>query len=300
MDKIQLAPQLKVSGIIHGQWRLLDWKLSARKLAAFLEQVIALGITTFDHADIYGDYACEEAFGEALKTKKTIRDDIQIVTKCGIKLRSEKYPERKAKTYDYSYDHLINSVEQSLRNLHTDYIDLLLLHRPSPFFDPEEVARAFGDLKQSGKVRYFGVSNFNPMQFEMLQSYLDEKLVTNQVEISPLNITAFEDGNIESFLKHRIKPMAWSPLAGGKMFNPANVHEAEVKQTISTIAEELGATGIDQVVYSWLLKHPAGILPIVGSGKIERLQNAVKAYELEMSAEQWYRIFIAAKGDELP
>jgi len=300
MDKIQLAPQLEVSRIIHGHWRLLDWGLSDKELANFIEKLMAHGVTTFDHADIYGDYACEEAFGKALKLNRGLREDMQIITKFGIKLMSDKYPDRKVKSYDYSYNHIVNSAEQSLKKLNTDYIDLLLLHRPSPFFEPEEVARAFGDLKQSGKVRYFGVSNFNPTQFEMLQSYLDEKLLTNQVEISPLNIAAFEDGTVESALKHRIKPMAWSPLAGGKLFNPVNVHEAEVQKVVISVGEELGATGIDQVVYSWLLKHPAGILPIVGSGKIERLQNAVKALSLKMTDEQWYRIFIAAKGEELP
>ncbi|ALO15207.1 Oxidoreductase YdhF [Salinivirga cyanobacteriivorans] len=300
MDKIQLAPQLEVSRIIHGHWRLLDWGLSDKELTNFIEKLMAHGVTTFDHADIYGDYACEEVFGKALKLNRGLREDMQIITKCGIKLMSDKYPDRKVKSYDYSYTHIVNSAEQSLKKLNTDYIDLLLLHRPSPLFDPSEVAKAFGDLKQSGKVRYFGVSNFNPSQFEMLQSYLDEKLLTNQVEISPLNIAAFEDGTVEGALKHRIKPMAWSPLAGGKLFNPANVHEAEVQKTIVSIAEEMGAKGIDQVVYSWLLKHPAGILPIVGSGKIERLQNAVEAPSLKMTDEQWYRIFIAAKGEELP
>ena len=185
-------------------------------------------------------------------------------------------------------------------NLHTDYIDLLLLHRPSPLFDPAEVAKAFRDLKQSGKVRFFGVSNFSAQQYELLQSYVDDKLVTNQVEISPLNISVFEDGNIESFLKHRIHPMAWSPLAGGKIFSPTNEHEAEVQSTIASIGEEMGAEGIDQVIYNWLLTHPAGILPVLGTGNLERIKKAANALNLNMTDEQWYRIYIAAKGEELP
>lgn len=300
MEKIALAPNLEVSRIIHGQWRLLDWKLTDSELLRFIEQVVELGITTFDHADIYGDYECEQAFGKALKEKSSIRDNLQIITKCGINLISDKYPERKVKTYDYSYEHIVSSVENSLVNLHTDYIDLLLLHRPSPLFDPAEVAKAFRDLKHSGKVRFFGVSNFSAQQFEMLQSYVDDKLVTNQVEISPLNISVFEDGNIESFLKHRIHPMAWSPLAGGKIFSPSNEHEAEVQSTIASIGEEMGAEGIDQVIYNWLLTHPAGILPVLGTGNLERIKKAANALNLNMTDEQWYRIYIAAKGEELP
>ncbi len=163
--QIQLSPDLKLSRIIQGYWRLAAWKLSNQELLKLTEQSIELGVTSFDHADIYGDYSCESLFGESLSLKPSLRDKIQIISKCGIKPETDKFPERKLKTYDYSYEYILTSVENSLKNLKTDYLDLLLLHRPSPFFNPEEVAKAFADLKQRGQVLNFGVSNFNSQQF---------------------------------------------------------------------------------------------------------------------------------------
>jgi predicted oxidoreductase len=187
-----------------------------------------------------------------------------------------------------------------LSNFRTDYVDLLLLHRPSPFFDPEEVAKAFSHLKQSGKVLHFGVSNFNPRQFEMLNSYVDEKLVTNQVEISPFCLEHFENGNIDFFLKEKIKPMAWSPMAGGNILNPSGEKGQRVLKALLEVASELNDEPVDKIIYAWILKHPAKILPIVGTGKISRIKNAVEALDIDMTLEQWFKIYIAAKGEELP
>ena len=300
MNNIKLSESLQVSPIIHGHWRLFDWGLSLQEILTLTQKTIELGVTTFDHADIYGNYECEELFGNVLNLKKGHRKDIQIITKCGIKLLSDKYPHRNFKTYDYSYSHIINSVENSLKNLNTDYIDLLLLHRPSPFFDPNEVSKAFSQLKKSGKVLNFGVSNFNPEQFDMLNSYCEDKLVTNQVEISPLCLEHFENGNINHFLKERIVPMAWSPLAQGKVFSPSNDQENRVNNCMLQIADELGVNSLDKVAYSWLLSHPTSIIPIVGSGKIERIKNAVDSLNIKMSTEQWLRIYNASSGVELP
>lgn len=204
------------------------------------------------------------------------------------------------KIYNYSYEHIVSSVENSLKNLKTDYLDLLLLHRPSPFFDPEEVAKAFDHLKESGKVKYFGVSNFNITQFEMLQKYLSVELMTNQVEISPYCLEHFENGNMDYFIREKIRPMAWSPLAGGQLFNPNNPKAERVRNVLIKIAAELDTNSIDIVAYAWLLKHPVNIIPIIGSGKIERINSAVEALNIEMSLEQWFYIYNAAKGEELP
>lgn len=292
--------KLMLSPIVHGHWRLGDWNLSSQELLKLTEQCIELGITSFDHADIYGNYTCEALFGEALKLDKSLRKDIQIISKCGIKLASDKFPERKVKIYDYSYDYIMNSVENSLNNLGTDHLDLLLIHRPAPFFQPEEAAKAFSKLQEQGKVKQFGVSNFNVLQFEMLQNYCDMKLVTNQVEISPYCLEHFENGNMDFFVKENIKPMAWSPLAGGILFNPNDEKSVNVRQALIKVAMELSIHSIDTIAYAWLLKHPAGIIPIIGSGKIERIKTAIKAEEVEMNMEQWYRIYIAAFGKELP
>ncbi|MCX6233958.1 MAG: aldo/keto reductase [Bacteroidetes bacterium] len=300
MNKIKLTKDLEFSRIVHGHWRLADWKMSNQELLKLTEQTIELGVTTFDHADIYGDYSCEKIFGNAIQLKKGLRKDIKIITKCGIKLISEKFPARKVKYYDYSFDHIVSSVDNSLKNFRTDYIDLLLLHRPAPFFNPEEVAKAFSYLKKNGKVLHFGVSNFNSLQFEMLDSYTDENLVTNQVEISPYCLEHFENGNIAYFLKEKIKPMAWSPLADGKLINPQEEKGQRIHRILLEVAEELNVNTIDEIIYSWLLNHPASIIPIVGTSKIERIKHAVEALNIDMSLEQWYKIYNASTGTELP
>jgi predicted oxidoreductase len=300
MSRIKLTKDLEFSRIIHGHWRLAEWNLSDQALLKLTEQAIELGVTTFDHADIYGNYSCEKLFGDAISLKKSLRNDIEIVTKCGIKLISEKFPTRKVKIYDYGFDHIISSVNNSLVNLGTDHIDVLLLHRPAPFFDPEIVAQAFSALKKSGKVLHFGVSNFNPGQFDMLNSFLDEPLVTNQVELSPYCLEHFENGNIDYFLKEKIKPMAWSPLAGGRLMNPRDEKEGRIGQALSEVAAALNVDAIDKIIYCWLLKHPASILPIAGTRNIERIKIAVEAADIDMSLEQWYKIYNASAGKELP
>ena len=300
VNSLPLATDLSLSRIIYGLWRLKDWNLGKKDLVAFLEEIMEMGITSFDHADIYGDYSCEKIFGDALRLQPSLRKDMQIITKCGIKLRSDKYPERKLQIYDYSYQHILQSVEQSLQNLGIDTIDLLLLHRPAPFFDPEEVTRAFDQLYQAGKVRYFGVSNFTPGQFEMLQKHWHQKLLTNQIEISPGCLEHFENGNLDFCLKEQIKPMSWSPLSGGKLFHPTTAKDIKILKVLEKITKEIGAKSIDQVVYAWIVKHPSQIMPIVGSGKIERIQTAFDGLELELSMEQWYEIYNASTGVELP
>ena len=300
VNSLQLATDLSLSRIIHGLWRLEDWNLGKKDLVAFLEEIMEMGITSFDHADIYGDYSCEKIFGDALRLQPSLRKDMQIITKCGIKLRSDKYPERKLQIYDYSYQHILQSVEQSLQNLSIDTIDLLLLHRPAPFFDPEEVTRAFDQLYQAGKVRYFGVSNFTPGQFEMLQKHWHQKLLTNQIEISPGCLEHFENGNLDFCLKEQIKPMSWSPLSGGELFHPTTTKGIRILKVLEKITEGIGAKSIDQVVYAWIVKHPSQIMPIVGSGKIDHIQTALDGLELELSMEQWYEIYNASTGVELP
>ena len=300
MNRINLTNDLGLSRIVHGQMRINDWKMSGHELLRLMEELIDLGVTTFDHADIYGNYSCEARLGEVLSLKKNLRERIEIITKCGIKLKSDKYPDRKIKYYDYGYEHIVTSVNNSLTNIGTDHIDLLLLHRPAPFFDPEAVAKAFSILKKEGKVLHFGVSNFTPGQFEMLNSFTEERLVTNQVEISPYCLEHFENGNFDFFLKEKIKPMAWSPLAGGRFLNPRDEKGSRIMQALTEVAEELNVPMIDKVIYAWLLKHPASIIPVVGSGKTERIKYAVEALNVDMTLEQWYRIFIASKGKDLP
>jgi len=299
-QRIKLNSKVSLSQIIHGHWRLDQWGLTKQQLGDLINQCLEIGVTSFDHADIYGNYTCESIFGDALKTNNGIRNNIQIITKCGIKLPSNSFPERKIGIYDYSYKHIISSVENSLRNFNTDYIDLLLLHRPAPLLNPVEVVEAFDYLEKSGKVLSFGVSNFTQDEFRMLETYSNQKLVTNQIEISPYCLEHFENHNLDFLLKEQIRPMAWSPIAGGKIINPDDKKSERINATLKEIADELKVENIDTIIYSWLLKHPIGILPIVGSGKISRIKNAIAALNINLTDEQWYKIYTASTGVGLP
>ena len=300
MQTVQLSEQVSFSRIVHGMWRLREWGMDKQELLRLIEECLEMGITTFDHADIYGDYSCEALFGQALREKPALRSAMQIVTKCGIKLRSAAYPEHLVNHYDTSKEHIIRSVENSLRHFGTDYVDTLLIHRPDPFMDPAEVAEAFAQLKQEGKVLEFGVSNFLPSQMEMLASYLSMPLVTNQLEISVMQFEHFEKGTIEKCQEKRIAPMAWSPLASGSIFSASTERATRVKNTLEEIKEEIGADSIDEVMYAWLLAHPAKMMPIVGSGKIERVRTAAQAVKLTLSRQQWFRIYISSLGHNVP
>ncbi len=299
MQRVELTEDLSFSRIIHGLWRLAEWEMSNEEVLALIEECLNAGITTFDHADIYGDYTCEKKFGDALALKPELRKEMEIVTKCGIKLVSNNRPEHSIKSYDTSKEHILASVNQSLENLQTDYIDVLLIHRPDPFMDPAEVAEAFTQLKIEGKVRQFGVSNFKRSQFKMLQSYLDFPLITNQIELSAYHLENFEDGTVDLCQEERIAPMAWSPLAGGSIFSSDDERVKNLRVTLERIAGEIGAQGIDEVLYAWLLSHPANIMPIVGSGKINRIESAIRALNLTLSRDQWFEILQVAMEREI-
>ncbi|MEN2467200.1 aldo/keto reductase family oxidoreductase [Ornithinibacillus sp. JPR2-1] len=300
MERIQLAEDLSFSRIIHGLWRLADWNYSADQLVDLIEYCIDQGVTTFDHADIYGGFQCEELFGNALAIKPGLRQNIEIVTKCGIVFPSPNRPEHKSHHYNTSKRHIIQSVENSLKNFRTDYIDTLLIHRPDPFMDPEQVASAFHELKASGKVRHFGVSNFKRHQLTMLESYLDVELVTNQIELSAYQLENLEDGTLNLCLEKRIAPMAWSPLARGQIFTNEDDKAVRLRKALEKIASEMGRSSIDEILYAWILNHPAKVMPIVGSSKKERIQKAVNALNIELSLDQWFEILYASMGHEVP
>lgn len=288
-----------LSSFVQGYWRLADWQLSAQECLGFLRQHVELGITSVDHADIYGDYRCEELFGEALRLDPALRDQLQLVTKCGIQLLSSRFPQRRVKHYDTSAAHIERSVENSLKRLHTDRIELLLVHRPDPLLDADELATAFEHLRQSGKVLHFGVSNFTPAQFELLQSRLDRPLVTNQVEINPLNTGVLWDGTLDQLQMLRRQPMAWSCLAGGLIFGTDAGPAHRVRLALEQVAQELDA-GADQAAYAWVLKLPSRPIPILGSGNIDRARSTLAAGALELSREQWFRILEASTTAEVP
>ncbi|WGK58860.1 aldo/keto reductase family oxidoreductase [Pantoea sp. SS70] len=292
-----IAPQgPSFSPLIAGYWRLMEWGMTPQQVVQFIEHHLALGITTVDHADIYGDYQCEAAFGAALRLAPGLREKLQIVTKCGIATRAK--PEHRIGHYITEASHILHSAENSLRHFHTDYLDLLLIHRPDPLMDADEIAEAFTALHQSGKVRHFGVSNFTASQFTLLQSRLPFSLVTNQLEISPLEQTSLLDGSLDQCQQNRIRPMAWSCLGGGRLFN--DPHFQPLRDELEQVKQEIGASNIEQVVYAWVMKLPSRPLPIIGSGKIERVKEAVGACQLTLDRQQWFRIRKAAIGYDVP
>lgn len=291
---------LRCSRIVHGLWRLADWNKSEAEVRELLARCLELGITTFDHADIYGDYTCEALFGEALAASKIDRSTIQVVTKCGIKLVSGNRLAHKIKCYDTSTSHIVASVENSLRNLRVDYIDLLLIHRPDPLTDPREVNEAFVTLKDSGKVRHFGVSNFLPSQFEMLASKLDVPLITNQIEYSVMHLEPHADGSLDLCQRLDIRPMAWSPMGGGRLFHEDSDRAERLREALGKIGRHLGGASMDQVALAWMLMHPAQFVPVLGTGRVTRITRAVEALELNLSRDQWFEIWCASTGCDVP
>jgi predicted oxidoreductase len=279
---------LECSRIIAGAWR---WnEVQASTIEKLIQTSLDQGITSFDHADIYGDYSNEKLFGDALKKHPALRKKMELITKCGIKLLSSKQPGTWIKHYDTTKGHIINSVDQSLANLGTDYIDLLLIHRPDPLLDPEDVAEAFGLLKQNGKVLHFGVSNFTTTQFELLQSVLPFQLVTNQIEFSLSRVDPIYDGSLDVLMKHKVCPMAWSPLGGGKLMNAAS--------DLWTKKEKYKATQT-QMALAWLLKHPADIFPVIGTTQPDRIIESAKAVNIVLDRQDWFEMLKVATGRDI-
>ncbi|WP_392384159.1 aldo/keto reductase family oxidoreductase [Marinomonas primoryensis] len=283
------------SRLAQGFWRMEEWNMTSQESLGFIEACLDLGVTTFDHADIYGDYQCETLFGNTLKHKPALRDKMEIITKCGILLPSNSRPDINVHRYNYRAEHILASVDRSLVNLQCEYIDTLLLHRPSPLMDADEVAQAFDLLFTLGKVKHFGVSNFTTNQFDLLQSRLDAPLIINQVELSPLALQHFEDGTLDHVQQHAVTPMAWSPFAGGDIFSGTDEKAKRVQIVLKTVAEEMDCA-VDQVVVAWLLRHPSDICPVMGSGKIARLAAAVDAMTITLSDDDWFRIWVASQG----
>jgi len=266
--------------------------LPADTITSLIRHAAEIGISTFDMADIYGDYTTEALFGKAWKKASLARDSVQFVTKCGIKAPQKTRPEYKVKHYDTSCGHITWSVENSLSNLHTDYLDLLLIHRPDPLMDPRELAEVFQKLKDDGKVLHFGVSNFTPTQFEMMDAQFP--LVTNQVEASVSMRKPFSDGTLDLCVKKNIRPMAWSPLGQGLLTG-----KNAAAGLLRNMAAQHQVTPA-QLLIAWLLKHPSGILPVMGTTHPERLREAWRAQQIELTRQEWFALWEAAEGKEVP
>ncbi|MDQ6647625.1 MAG: aldo/keto reductase [Pseudomonadota bacterium] len=281
-----------MSPIVAGLWRLTEWNLDVKSRVRWIEQALALGISSFDHADIYGDYRAETLFGEALSAAPALRKRMQLVTKCGVRLRSSDRPYR-LNHYDTSTGYIRAQVEQSLRNLHAEELDLVLIHRPDYLMDAGELARTFAALTAEGKVRHWGVSNYTTSQFALLNRH--HPLLTNQVELSVLTTDALDDGTLDQAQQLELRPMIWSPLGGGRLFREDDAQAVRLRETMQPIAQRLGI-GLSTLAYAWILRHPSRPHPITGSGRIDGLRDAVAALEVKLLAEDWYAIWVASKG----
>ncbi len=294
-DPLASAP-LALSPIVAGLWRLTEWKLDVPARVRWIEQALELGITSFDHADIYGDYRAEALFGEALRTAPGLRQRMQLVSKCGIRLRSAQRPYR-VNHYDTSAAYVRIQVEQSLRHLHTEQLDLLLIHRPDYLMDAAALAETFAALTREGKVAHWGVSNHSASQFALL--HRQHPLITHQIELSVLMMDALDDGTLDQAQALGLRPMIWSPLGGGRLFSGDDAQTLRVREAMTSIAARLGIS-LATLAYAWILRHPSRPHPITGSGRLEGLREAVAALDVTLDAEDWYAIWTASKGHAVP
>ena len=273
-----------------------DWgrKFSKKDMVDLIHYCLEQGITSFDHADIYGGYTNEAYFGNALMEANIQRENIQLISKCGIQYLCENRT-NKIKHYNYSKDYIVWSAETSLKNLKTDYLDLLLLHRPSPLMHPDEISEAISQLKKQGKIKHFGVSNFTPSQVDMISELTDVSV--NQIEFSLTQHSAMYDGTLDQMITKGIIPMAWSPL--GSMYKENTEQVRRIKKQLNELTETYKANQ-DQLLLAWILKHPSKIYPVVGTTTKERIKDSAKAIDIDLDLEDWFLILAASQGHKVP
>lgn len=275
------------------RWGIWGANHSVKEIQKLIQVCVEENITTFDHADIYGGHTTEELFGNAWKEMNLKRENLQFISKCGIVMNSDKKPSA-LKYYNYNKDYILNCVDESLSNLKTDYLDTLLLHRPSPLMNPEVIAEAFTVLKDVGKVREFGVSNFSVSQFELINQYVP--LVTNQIEISVNEISSFEDGILDQLMSKGLRPTAWSVM--GSYFSDQSDENIRIKKVIVELCDKYNAEE-NQILLAFILKHPSKIIPVIGTSKAETIRTLSKTLQIDVDLEDWFRILESIKGKEV-
>lgn len=275
-----------------GQW---GKKLSKQEMIDLMHHCLENNIHTFDHADIYGDYSTEADFGNAFAESGIKRSQIELVSKCGIQYIGNSRPDLKVKHYNYTKEYIIWSAENSLKHLKTDYLDLLLLHRPSPLMHPEVIAEAVSTLKKEGKIKSFGVSNFTPSQTDLLNKY--DGVEVNQIEFSLTQHTAMHDGTLDHMMLNNIQPMSWSPL--GYVFKEDTEQTRRIHKQLGALLDKYNATE-DQLLLAWILKHPSNIIPVVGTTTKQRLKDAYAATKINLELEDWFLILVACQGHKVP
>lgn len=290
------------SKLIYGTWRILDDAETANSddLLKRFHKCLELGITTIDTAEIYGLYKVEEFIGQTLKKEPGLRDKLEIVTKCGIYVPCDFHPDRKTAFYNADAARLVKSTEKSLRLMGIDHIDLLLVHRPDWLTSADETAAGLNKLLKDGKIRAAGVSNYNVHQFELLNSRMDQPLVTNQIEFSLLHMDPIYDGTGDQCQRLGIKPMAWSPLGKGVLMDKTDPAAARIHAKCAEFSAKYGNATVDQLAYAWIMAHPSQPMPIIGTNKIDRLIATAKSADIKLDREDWYALWTAAKGHGIP
>ena len=288
---VELSPI--IAGVMN--WGVWDKNLNTNEFTHLINLFIENGITTFDHADIYGGYTTEASFGKALSESKIDRKKIQLITKCGIQYTSENRPNNSIKHYEYSKDYIIWSAENSLKNLQTDYLDVFLLHRPSPLMQADEIAEAVAKLKADGKILSFGVSNFTPFQTELLRQKTE--ISFNQVQFSATHYEAMLDGSLDYMQIHNIQPMAWNPL--GTVFRENTEQTFRLRQLLAKLVEKYHI-GSDIILLAWIMQHPARISPVAGTVNSGRIQQLMKAKSLVLDKQDWFAIWTESMGNRVP
>lgn len=303
MTRTRIAPNgPEFSRLVFGTWRVLDDKESASpaQLLERLKLCVDLGITTIDTAEIYGLYRVEEAIGAALKLDPSLRSKLEIVTKSGIYVPCEFHPDRKVAHYNATAARIIKSAEKSLRLMGTDHIDLLLVHRPDWLTSADETAEGLNKLLKDGKIRSTGVSNYNVHQFDLLNSRMDQPLVTNQIEFSLLCMDPIYDGTLDQCQKHRVKPMAWSPLGGGRLFNLELDATKRLHKKMAELSPKYDNATVEQLAHAWVLAHPSQPVSVIGTTKLDRIAATAKADTIKLEREDWYGLWEAAQGKQIP
>ncbi len=299
MKRVQMTQDLSFSRLVYGMWRLADdTDTSPAHIQAKVEACLAQGITTIDQADIYGNYQSQVIFGKALKDAPSLRKQIEIVSKCDIAITSEKYPERRLKYYDTTPDYLNHSVDNSLKDMAIDQLDLFLIHRPDPLMDHQATGQALDDLVKSGKVKAVGVSNFKPYDWELLQSGMNTPLVTNQIEMSVVEHHPLTNGEVAFHQRKKTPLMAWSPLAGGVLFDEARQDLKDLRAVLSRIAKEQDVE-LSNVAIAWLLHHPVCILPVLGTNSLKRIQSISDALKVSFDRQTWFEVYTASLGRDI-
>ncbi|MXQ06807.1 oxidoreductase [Alphaproteobacteria bacterium GH1-50] len=296
MDRVKITDTVSFSRIVYGMWRLDEDDTSPAHIRAKIDACLEQGITTIDQANIYGGYTAEGYLGGALKEDPSLRDKIELVSKCDIVAPVGRFEDARVKHYDTSAAHIASQIDQSLADMGTDYLDLLLIHRPDPLMDHHETGRALDDAVKSGKVRAVGVSNFKPWDFTLLQSAMETPLATNQIELSLSAHSAFTNGDVAFAQERGLPLMAWSPLGGGSLVGKKSA--GDLSATLDRVAEANG-TDTAAVAIAWLLAHPSGILPVMGTNKIARIKAFSDAFKVGMDRQTWYELYTAALGHEV-